>query len=115
MIYHIVSKSDWTAVGDATHYRGDTLDTEGFIHCSTLEQVLDTANYLFRARKDLVLLQINPVKLRSPLKYEDAGDGRFFPHIYGPLEMEAVVAVADFPPNADGSFDLPGKYSGNLH
>ena len=111
MIYHIVSKSDWAAVGDATHYRGDTLDTEGFIHCSTLEQVLDTANFIFKGREDLVLLQIDPEKLRSPLKYEDAGDGRLFPHIYGPMEVESVMAVADFPPNPDGSFDLPGEFT----
>ena len=111
MIYHIVSKSDWASMGDSPLYRGDTLDTEGFIHCSTLEQVLDTANYLFKGREDLALLQIDPEKLKSPLKYEDAGDGRLFPHIYGPMEVDAVVAVADFPPNPDGSFDLPAEYS----
>ena len=110
MIYHIVSKSDWEAVGESVYYRGDTLDTEGFIHCSTIEQVLDTANFLFKEREDLVLLQIDESKLRSPLKYEDAGDGRLFPHINGPMEVDAVVAVADFPPNPDGSFELPDGY-----
>lgn len=112
MIYHIVSKSDWEAVGDSTHYQGDTLDTEGFIHCSTIEQVLDTANFLFHGRDNLVLLQIDPTKLKSPLKYEDGGDGRLFPHIYGPMEVEAVIAVTSFPPNPDGSFNLPEEYSG---
>jgi len=111
MIYHIVSKSDWAAVEDSTHYRGDTLDTEGFIHCSTIEQVLDTANYLFKGREDLLLLQIDPEKLKSPLKYEDGGDGRLFPHIYGPMEVAAVIAVAEFPPTPDGNFDLPVKYT----
>ncbi|MBN2044064.1 MAG: DUF952 domain-containing protein [Anaerolineales bacterium] len=110
MIYHIVSKTDWAAVGASDYYRGDTLDTEGFIHCSTLEQVAGTANLFFRGREDLLLLKINPEKLKSPLNYEVAGDGRLFPHIYGPLEVEAVVALADFPPNLDGSFDLPEKY-----
>ncbi len=79
MIYHIVSKSDWAAVGNSPYYRGDTLDTEGFIHCSTIEQVLDTANYLFKGREDLVLLQIDESKLKSLLKYEDGGDGRLVP------------------------------------
>jgi uncharacterized protein (DUF952 family) len=107
MIYHIVSKSDWAAVGDAPHYRGDTLATEGFIHCSNLEQVMDTADHYFRGREDLVLLQINPDRLQSPLKYEDAGDGRLFPHIFGPMEVDAVMAVIEFPLNEDGGFDLP--------
>ena len=107
MIYHIVSKSDWAAVGELEYYRGDTLDTEGFIHCSTIEQVLDPANYLFKGRDDLLLLQIDPEKLSAPLKYEDGGDGCLFPHIYGSMEVSAVVNVVDFPPRADGTFALP--------
>jgi uncharacterized protein (DUF952 family) len=110
MIYHIVSETDWAAVGESAYYRGDTLDTEGFIHCSTIEQVLDTANFLFRGRDDLLLLKIDRGKLKSPLKFEDGGDGRLFPHIYGPLEVDAVVAVADFPPNPVGTFDLPDEF-----
>jgi uncharacterized protein (DUF952 family) len=110
MIYHIVSKSDWTAVGESAYYCGENLDTEGFIHCSTIEQVPDTANYLFMGRQDLVLLQIDESKLKSELKYEDAGDGCLFPHIYGPMEVDAVVTVADFPPNPDGTFELPEEY-----
>lgn len=111
MIYHIVSKTDWAEVGNSEVYRGDTLDTEGFIHCSTREQVLDTANFLFKGRHDLLLLKIDPEKLSAPLKYEDAGDRRLFPHIYGPMEVRAVVAVVDFPPGEDGMFELPSSYN----
>jgi len=110
MIYHIVSKSDWAAVGESAVYRGDTLDTEGFIHCSTLGQVLDTANFLFKGRVDLLLLQIDPEKLSAPLKSEDGGDGRLFPHIYGQMEVSAVVRIVDFPPGENGMFELPGEY-----
>jgi uncharacterized protein (DUF952 family) len=106
MIYHIVSKPDWEAAS-AEFYRGDTLDTEGFIHCSTIEQVIDTANFLFRDREDLLILGIDPEKLSAEVKYEDAGDGRLFPHIYGLMEKSAVVKVIDFPPEPDGSFGLP--------
>lgn len=110
MIYHIVSKSDWAAVGESAVYRGDTLDIEGFIHCSTVEQVLDTANFLFKGRDDLLLLKIDPQKLSAPVKYEDAGDGRLFPHIYGPMEVSAVVKIVDFPSGENGMFDLQGEF-----
>lgn len=107
MIYHIVSKSDWEAAAGGEFYRGDTLDTEGFIHCSTAEQVVDTANFLFRGREDLLLLAIDEALLSAEVRYEDAGDGRLFPHIYGPLEVAAVVWVVEFPPGPDGRFSLP--------
>lgn len=107
MIYHIVSKSDWQATELAETYRGDTLINEGFIHCSTIEQVVDTANVWFKGRTDLLLLTIDPAKLTAPLKYEDGGDGRLFPHVYGPIEKEAIIDVVAFPLPPDGRFVLP--------
>lgn len=109
MIYHIISRSDWEAIAGGEFYRGDTLDTEGFIHCSTAGQVVDTANFLFRGREDLLLLEIDEARLSAEVRYEDAGDGRLFPHIYGPLEVAAVVRVVEFPPGPDGRFTLPGE------
>lgn len=109
MIYHIISKSDWEAADGGEFYRGDTLDTEGFIHCSTAGQVVDTANFLFRGREDLLLLEIDEARLSAEVRYEDAGDGRLFPHIYGPLEVAAVVRVIEFPPGPDRRFTLPGE------
>ena len=107
MIYHIVSKTDWQNAEYAEYYSGDTLDIEGFIHCSTIEQVIDTANFIFEGRTDLLILSIDPAKLSAEVKYEDGGDGRLFPHIYGPMETAAVLAVTAFPPNEDGTFELP--------
>ena len=109
MIYHILSAADWEAVRRAEFYRGDTLETEGFIHCSDLDQVVGTADFLFSGRTDLLLLEIDPGLLASPLKYEDGGDGRLFPHIYGPLETGTVTRVIPFPPNPDGTFALPAE------
>jgi uncharacterized protein (DUF952 family) len=106
LIYHIVPRTDWESIsGDL--YRGDTLESEGFIHCSTAAQVADTANFLFAGREDLVLLQIDPARLTAEVRYEDGGDGRLFPHIYGPLEKSAVVRVTEFRPGEDGRFSFP--------
>jgi len=105
MIYHIVPKEDWQAVLDAEDYRGDSLEAEGFIHCSTRDQLLDVANHWFPGRDDLLLMKIDPGLVSAQIKYEDGGDGQLFPHVYGPIEKHAVVAVEDFPLGSAGRFE----------
>jgi uncharacterized protein (DUF952 family) len=108
LILHITQQTEWAKAKAAGVYHGDTLATEGFIHCSTPAQVLGPANALFRGQPGLVLLCINPDKVEPPLSYEDCyAAGQAFPHIYGPLNLDAVVQVIAFPPNADGTFSLP--------
>lgn len=96
MILHIATKKDWEEGESRKEYRGDTLDSEGFIHCSTPEQIDEVAQYLFREKKDLVLLEIDDAKVYPEIKYEDAGNGKLYPHIYGPLNTDAVKCVKDF-------------------
>lgn len=81
----------------------------GFIHCSKVEQVLAVANRLFVGESSLLLLEIDPEKLSAELKYEDGGDGdgEFYPHLYGPLELEAVVRVFELTRDSEGLFQLP--------
>ena len=105
MIFHFCSRGDWAAAAAAGAYTADSLATEGFIHCSTAEQVPRPANLLARGRTDLVLLEIDDSHL--PVVVEEA-DGELFPHVYGPIAVAAVVAVHDFPPQPDGTFVLPG-------
>ena len=108
MILHIAHRDKWTAAQAAGDYRADSLLTEGFIHCSTPEQVLGPANERFRGQSDLALLVIDPDRLAADLVYEDSyGTGQVFPHIYGPLNLDAVVRVVPFPPGPDGRFALP--------
>jgi uncharacterized protein (DUF952 family) len=105
VIFHFCSRADWAAATTAGSYAADSLASEGFIHCSTAEQVPRPANALARGRTDLVLLEIDDTGL--PVRVEEA-DGERFPHVYGPIPVAAVVAVHDFPPQADGTFALPG-------
>jgi uncharacterized protein (DUF952 family) len=115
MITHITTHTDWKAALSAGSYSAASLRTEGFIHCSTQKQVVDTANIFFKGQKGLALLCIDEKKLAAELKYEpptgggahDPGVGALFPHIYGPINLDAVFKVVDFPPNSDGSFTLP--------
>lgn len=108
MILHIAAREEWEAARVLGEYRADTLDSEGFIHCSTPEQVLIPANERFQGRSDLLLLVIEPARLRAELVYEDCYEtGQAFPHVYGPLNLDAVVRAVPFPPGPDGRFSLP--------
>ncbi|HZS61844.1 MAG TPA: DUF952 domain-containing protein [Gemmatimonadaceae bacterium] len=113
MIFHILSKSAWQqAVRDGV-YAPPSLQTDGFIHASTREQTLGTANGFFRGVPDLVLLRVDPQRLKTELRWDppaDVGDTRsdqLFPHIYGPLNLDAVAGAVDFTCDADGSFAWP--------
>ena len=108
MILHITTAAEWAAAQALGYYHLNTLDSEGFIHCAAPQQVLGPANALYRGRAGLVLLVIAPARLSSPLVYEDCYEaGETFPHIYGPLNLDAVTQVVPFPPGPDGTFQLP--------
>src|ERR1700730_13150601 len=90
-----------------TLYKCESLVTEGFIHCSKPDQVVEVADTIFKGQSGLILLVIDPQKVTASIKYEDAGNGKVYPHIYGPLNLEALIKVASFEPLADGRFSLP--------
>lgn len=105
-ILHMTSESAWANAQATGEYTADSLATEGFIHCSEPQQVIWVANMRFRDRPDLVLLDIDIARLTAPLTYENLeGGDQQFPHIYGPLTLDAVRRATPFPPNASGGFD----------
>ncbi|MBC8030218.1 MAG: DUF952 domain-containing protein [Pyrinomonadaceae bacterium] len=108
MIFHITTGNAWNkAVAEGT-YQTDTFSAEGFIHCSTSDQVIQVANARFRGQSGLVLLSIETEKVAAEIIYENLEGGQqLFPHIYGELNTDAVVHVAEFEPGRDGYFTLP--------
>src|SRR5579859_2125247 len=113
-IYHITRSSDWRAAVVQGSYRLSTRDRTlhevGFIHCSHVHQVAGVANAIYHDERDLVVLVIDADRLDAPLRSEPAlvdGGGEVFPHIYGPLNLDAVVEVRPYPPLHDGSFGPP--------
>ena len=104
---HICQREAWVSALARGVYETDTLKEDGFIHLSYPRQVVSVANYLYRGRRDLLLLCIDPDKVQAGLKVEALGTTEPFPHLYGPLNLEAVVRVLEFPPNPDGTFTLP--------
>lgn len=111
MIFHIAEAADWEAARSAGDYRvstrGRTLAEEGFIHASRREQVLAVAEESYADAAQLVLLTIDPALLASPVRDDEVAPGVVFPHIYGPLNLDAVVAVQPLRRGADGRFVLP--------
>lgn len=107
IIWHITRREMWEIARRAGSYRGDTLDAVGFIHCSTQQQAVRVANSLFRGQKGLVLLGIQTDKVKVEVRFESVAGEGLFPHIYGPLNLDAVIQVLDFEPGADGLFAWP--------
>lgn len=108
-IVHITTGSAWKLARSSGRYEPASLAVEGFIHFSDVEQVVAVANATFSGQGDLVLLCVALDRLEAPLKYEsgDAG-GESFPHLYGALNLDAVVAVVPFVEGADG-FAVPAE------
>ncbi len=106
MIYHITSASDWLAAQRAGRYAADALASAGFIHCSDAGQVARVANARFVGQRDLVVLTVDPTRLTAEVRYEvgDPATNERFPHCYGPLNLDAVLAMTPLLPGADGVF-----------
>jgi len=108
-VYHITAREDWEAALDQGSYLADSLQTEGFIHCSTGAQVMATANLWFPGRRGLLLLEIAPEQTGAEMRYEGVPGGELFPHLYGALPLAAVTRVLRLEPGADGTFTQPGE------
>jgi uncharacterized protein (DUF952 family) len=102
-IFHIAVRAEWDAQLDSPGYRPDAFAGEGFVHCSTVEQLGPTTARHFPGRDDLVLLTLDPERLTADLRWEPSpSTGELFPHVYGAIDREAIVETVDWPP-ADGS------------
>lgn len=106
LILHITQRQAWEQAKVLQTYQADSLKSEGFIHCSTLQQIVKVANKFFAHEKGLILLCIDSDKVESEILYE-AVDGDYFPHLYGRLNIDAVSQVLAFEPNEEGKFELP--------
>ncbi|MBL8051540.1 MAG: DUF952 domain-containing protein [Anaerolineales bacterium] len=116
MIYHITTKQAWADAQTKGEYTAPSLQTEGFIHCSTAKQVASVANAFYRGQNNLVLLKLDESRIKSPVNWEaPAGppakginESDLFPHIYGAINLDAIASVLDFEPDsATGNFSFP--------
>jgi len=107
LIFHITSRAQWEQAEVISSYHPDTLDLEGFIHCSTLQQVIPVANALYHGQRELILVCIDSIKVIPEIQYEGVENGEQYPHIYGELNLDSVIKVFDFNLNENGTYELP--------
>ena len=104
LTYHATAKAHWDASNTADPYVSSDFAEEGFIHCTdsadALPSVLTT--YYKDESGAWVVLTIDKDRVSSPIRYEDPDN--VFPHIYGPLNRDAIVDVRDIPRSDDGTF-----------
>jgi uncharacterized protein (DUF952 family) len=108
LIYHMCRRAEWTAAEAAGIYTGSSQDApDGFIHFSTAAQIRESAHKHRAGQADLVLVTVDTAKLGPTLKWEPSRGGMLFPHLYGALPFDAVVAVDPLPLGPGGSHLFP--------
>nr|MCU0451584.1 DUF952 domain-containing protein [Bernardetiaceae bacterium] len=103
--FHLSSTPAWQAAQAQGQYQPASLASEGFIHCSTAAQVAPTANRYFGGQGPLLLLHIDETRLTARLVYEASSGGHLYPHLYGPLNLDAVVQTSQLLPNGQGRYE----------
>jgi uncharacterized protein (DUF952 family) len=118
IIYHLITGQALEAARQSGSHTTDSLHTEGFIHFSQAHQVAGVANKYYRTTPDLYVLYVETEHLSAPLKFEPpahpaGGDTAqpdphgLFPHLYGPLNMAAVIKAVPFVPGPGGMYQFP--------
>lgn len=108
LIYKICPASMWRAAEREGVFHGAPVDlSDGFIHFSTADQVVETATKHFAGQTDLVLVAIYEEKLGAALKYEVSRKGQLFPHLYAPLSCAAAAWVKPLPLGPNGQLQFP--------
>jgi uncharacterized protein (DUF952 family) len=108
LLVHLCGSQEWSQALEGGGIAPGPSGSDEFVHLSAPEQVHLPANRLYRGRDDLVLLYIDPAALDAPVRWEPGvptdPESMVFPHLYGPLPADAVIWVAAYRPDPDGTF-----------
>ena len=96
-IYHIVTPEVWENFKDADFYEAESLQTEGFIHCSFAAQLKAVLQRYYSDKEKVFILEIETEKLASKLIEEPSTNNEIYPHIYGKINREAIVRIEENP------------------
>lgn len=107
-IYHIIKAEDWLQVSKKETYAPASLSSEGFIHFSKEDQINDVLNRYYKNEPDLLLIKVDVNKLESELKIEEVLDHGYFPHLYGKLNLNAVVDISKIFKDTQGNAKWAG-------
>ena len=107
-IYKICPASAWREAERQGVYRGSADDArDGFIHFSTPAQVAETLRKYFHGQTGLFLIAVDADALGDALRWERSRHDQLFPHLYGTLDLGAVLGVQTLHARPDGSHEIP--------
>ena len=107
VIYHITTADAWAAAQTVGEYEAPSLADEGFIHCSGDEaQTLRVVQRLYSGATGLQVLDVDVIRLKAEVKREASRSGEIYPHVYGRINLDAVVRVRDLTLDAEGRHQL---------
>ena len=106
-VYHLMEEPDWLCVQTQESHAPPSLAEEGFVHLSLAEQVAASANRHHADSPALVALEIDPRRLACELRFEESRGHGVFPHLYGPLSIEAVRCCRNLSRDAAGRWSFP--------
>jgi uncharacterized protein (DUF952 family) len=107
-VYKICSQAAFAQAESKGRFEGSADDVrDGFIHLSAIHQLAGTLAAHFAGSDDLLLLALDPKSLRQRLKWEPSRSGALFPHLYGPLDLAALLWVEPLTLGEDGRHRLP--------
>ena len=106
--YHGVPEPYWSTLDPTEPYVPPDFERDGFIHCTDGREAISTTltQYYKEDAGDWLVLSIDKSRIVAPVKYEDPAG--IFPHVYGPLNRDAIVDVQPIGRASDGTFLLPG-------
>jgi len=92
-LFHIVSEREWNDSHLDSHFKPDSYEQEGFIHCCTKDQLAGVVQRYYQGRTDLLLLHLDESQLEFAVKYEEATNHELFPHLYGAINKTAIISI----------------------
>jgi uncharacterized protein (DUF952 family) len=94
-VFHVVLPEKWTETSDKDLYEAESLATEGFIHCSFAGQLDGVLERYYSGVERVIILEIDPTRLTSRLVEEPSTNNEIYPHVYGPINTNAVVGTEE--------------------
>jgi len=94
-VFHVVLPEKWAEASDKDLYEAESLATEGFIHCSFAGQLDGVLERYYSGVERVIILEIDPTRLTSRLVEEPSTNDEIYPHVYGPINTNAVVGAEE--------------------
>ncbi len=95
VIYHIVFPEVWEKFKDKNEYEAESLQTEGFIHCSFADQLETVIGRYYKNADHILILEIDSEKLTSGYIEEPSTNNEIYPHIYGKINRDSIIGIVE--------------------